>query len=328
MKIEKLSASSYKSWDNCQNAYFIENVLGWRFPPKKAADTGTIAHAALETLAYIKLAKQQGWLQSDTEIGFINIENFCIDEIIEKTYQLYIQKEQFKEHEWTDKDFKDITRYVYVVLDHNNSQFNPLKRHIIGIEQYIKLEINEEWALLPDNSQFKITGFIDLVTQIDHDTLEIIDYKTGRMTDFFSGEDIDFNYLAKKDMQMRFYHWAIAEKYGCDKIYALTMFFLKYSKPITVTFSCDDLIETKERIKNRFLEIKDTLNPKLNRTWRCTKFCPFGKNTFENTQINPIIQFMNNGIANLGNYCTICDQVKFEVDRKGLEWTTNNMKKS
>lgn len=327
MLINKLSASSYKLWDNCQLAYFIDQVLGWRFPPIKAADTGTIAHAVLETLAAIKLAQQNSQRKVDTELGKISTSKFDIDNILSQIYQLYITKAPFNKHQWAETDFKEIKKYVYVVLEHNNQQFNPLQRHILGIEEYIKLEISEDWAVLPDNSTFKITGFVDLITQINDDTIEIIDYKTGQMKDFFSQQDIDFDYLLKKDIQLRFYHWAIAEKYGYNKTYILTMFFLKYAKPITISFGYQDLIETKNRIKNKFLEIKRNNKPELNRTWRCTRFCPYGKNTFEQTSVVPLTQFVDNGIAKIGDNCTICDQTKFEIDRRGLEWVTNNLKK-
>ena len=305
-------------------AYYIEYMLNWRYRPGKSADIGTIAHAALEIVAQIKLAKQNRSRNAKTEIGKINVNKFDMNNIIDRTYAFYTSKPEYQNNVWTDKDLRDVRKYVNVVLTHNNEQFNPLKRNIISTEEYLKLEIKEPWAVLPNGDNFKVTGFIDLVTQIDENSYEIIDYKTGKLNDFLTGQEINETFL-RNDIQLRLYHLAVAEKFGCDKNYLLTMFFLKYSKPITIALSCDDIIETKEKIKKRFLEIFNTKIPKLNRTWKCTKFCNYGKNTFQDTSVLPIIQFMDNGIARSGQNCTICDQVNLEINRRGPNWVEDNM---
>jgi hypothetical protein len=282
MEIKKISASSYKLESHCQMAWFIQQVLNWQFRPGKAADLGTITHAALEILAEIRLGQQQNIISIETEIGHINVSDFDIDDIVNRTFHFYVEKPEYKNNPWTNKDLFQVRKYVDVVLNHNNGQFNPLTRVVESTEKYISFEIQEPWAILPDNSYLRITGFVDLVTRVNYNTLEITDYKTGSLTDFHSGADIDVAY-AMKDIQLRLYHMALSEEFGCDNNYLLTLFFLKHSKPITVSFDCSSLEETKGMIKEKFLKILNTKIPRLNKTWKCKKFCEYGKNTFENT---------------------------------------------
>lgn len=261
----------------------------------------------------------------ETDIGEISTNKYDIENIRDKIYYLY-STIKMKHHKWTNADYKDVKKYVDVVLTHNNGQYNPLNKDIIGTEQYINFEIQENWSILPDGSNLRITGFIDLVDKFDENTYEITDYKTGQLKDFLTGQEINSKTL-KDDIQFQLYHLALADKYGCDKNYLLTMFFLKFAKPITITLSCDDLENTKQKIKNRFIEIHNTQYPKLNRGFKCTRFCDYGKKTFEGTEIKPIIQFLDNGIAANGQPCKICDQVYLEIQRRGPKWVQENMKK-
>lgn len=326
MDISKISASSYKLHSHCQMAYFISNLLKWQFRPGKAADLGTICHAVLEALALIKLGKQDNLVSVTTEQGLvINTSQYNIENIVEETYAYFTNLKEYQNQKWEVKDLKDIKKYVLIVLNHNNGQFNPLNKEIISTEQRIDFQIKEPWALLPDQTYLRITGFVDLVTRISIDTIEITDYKTGSLTDFHSGATIDIEY-AMKDIQLRLYHMALAEKFGCDNNYLLTLFYLKHAKPITVSFDCNTIEETRAMLKLKFLEIVNTGIPKRNRSWKCKKFCEFGKNTFDGVQVKPIQQFLDGQITYPGVNMCICDQVHFEINRRGLGWAQENLK--
>ena len=324
MDIKKLSASSYKRWDFCQMAYTIENLLGYRFPPGKAANVGTISHSILEILAKIKLGIQKNEKEVDTSIGKIRTDKYDLIHIMEKSYNDYIVK--VPHLKWESKDYQDVKKYVFNALNHNNGLYSPLNKNIISTEQYIKVPVNENWAILSDQQQLNITGFVDLVTQVNKDTIEITDYKTGALTDFLTGQEITSDSL-KDDIQLRFYHLAMSELFGCNNNYLLTMFFLKFSKPITISFSCYDLEETKNKIKKRFLEIYNTKLPKLNKSWKCRKFCDYGKTEWKgNNGLPKTIQFMPGQVSEEGSPMCICDAVNFEMNRRGLDWTIENMK--
>ena len=321
MLIDKLSASSYKKWSFCQQAFYIENILQHRFPGGKAANLGSAVHTVLEILAQAKLAKQKNELIINTELGELNHNNINIDSLIEQTYQLYSSKEDLKHLNWIEKDYKDIKKYVYKAINHNNGYFNPLNRKIISTEQYINLKIQDSWAVLPDQSQFRITGFIDLITECNTNCLEITDYKSGNPNqDFLSGQKIDEKFLFN-DIQLRLYHFACCELYGYDKNYLITLFYLQ-GGPITISFTSEDARETKDRIKKRFLEIFNSKIPKLNKSFKCTRFCDYGKNSPDQAPI----QFLDGQISSVGTKMCWCDYVKFETDRRGLQWVQDNLK--
>lgn len=324
MHIEKLSPSSFKQWSGCQQAWFISNQLSWRFE-KKSASLGTIVHAVLETLAIIKKSQQDKESVADTEIGAVSNSNFDIDIITDEIYKLYTEKPELKELGWTDKEYKDVKKYVTKALTYNNESFNPLKRKIVATERYIKIPVDESWATLSSGKQLAITGIIDLVTDIGSNTLEIVDWKTGQPnTDFLTGAKIDTLFL-KEDIQLRIYHYGCSKIYGEKNNYIFTLFFLQKG-PITISFSPEDLDETKERIKKRFLEIHKTQIPKLTKSWKCTRFCDYGKNVWKKDGVPTPIQFLDNQITPIGEKMCICDMVTYETNRRGMQWVIDNMK--
>ena len=307
-------------------AYFINQNLKWRFPSNKGAALGSCVHKVLEYFAHIKLAQQQNKSMVLLDIGEINISDFDILSIIDKTYQYFTSQDTMKHIQWSDKEYKTYKTYVNTAITHNNGYFNPLKKNIIALEQYINYTIDENWAILPDGSNLRITGIIDLVLQDNDNTIQIWDWKTSStLSDFNTGETIDLDYL-QKDIQLMLYALVAPKIYGEDKNYICTMFFLKQKTPLSVAFSHEELKLAFNKIKHRFLEISKCSLPKLNRTWKCTKTCDFGKNTFENTKIKPISQFLPNGIAPIGSPMTICDQTFFELNRRGLNWVIENLK--
>lgn len=309
-------------------SYYINNILNWRFPVGKAAQLGTIVHAILETIAKIKLARQTSLSTTETKIGVINVDNIDINYIINEIYQQYIILPDFEPNNWTKSDFNKIKKYTFNVLNYNNGYFNPLNRTIISAEEYINFEIKEPWALLPDNKYLRLTGIIDLVCQIDQQTIEVIDYKTSSsLTDFHTGTAINEEFVMR-DIQLRFYHYALVRRFGTKYTYIFTLFYITHNTPITILLEDKDVLETEELIKTKFNTILSTTIPKLNRTWKCTRFCPYGKNTFKDTFILPLIQTSSTELVPIGNQMTICEQVHFEFLNKGHAWVEQNMTKT
>jgi hypothetical protein len=72
------SSSALGSWDYCQQSYFIDYVLGWKFGANLKADLGTTCHKVFEVLANIKLALQANKDATriiDEELGEVNFSN-------------------------------------------------------------------------------------------------------------------------------------------------------------------------------------------------------------------------------------------------------------
>ena len=224
MIITYLRSSSYGTHSMCEQQYFIEYVLGLRSPSNKKADKGTIVHKVLEILALMKHGTQQG-LQSveDDIVGIIDIkkhdmcDSIFVHEIADKVYNFYTS--QFIHHEWTSTDKKDCINWINQALTHNNRMFDPRHRIIIQPEQKFDITINKDWAKYDFKTNkdhvtgnLAIKGTIDLITEVNKDTLEVIDWKTGKRLDWATGE-IKTPEKLQKDAQLRMYHYAISILY-------------------------------------------------------------------------------------------------------------------
>jgi hypothetical protein len=56
----------------------------------------------------------------------------------------------------------------------------------------------------------------------------------------------------------------------------------------------------------------------------CTKLCHFGKTTFENTNIDPIIEYRDNQITPFGKHMTKCEQIRHEIELHGMDHVVQN----
>src|SRR5690606_40112648 len=121
-------------------------------------------------------------------------------------------------------------------------------------------------------------------------------------------------------------HYAATKIYGEDKDYLVTIFFLKTKTPITIMFHNGDIIDTKQKIRDRLIQISKDNSPRRNISWKCRKYCDYGKNTFEGTDIVPLQQVHGDGIAREGDIMTVCDQVHYELGRFNMNWDEENMK--
>ncbi len=321
MKIKKISPSSYNSWDGCQHRYFLEQNLKYTFPAGKAADIGTVVHKVLEILALVQLKIQE---QDNTPLKVkdteIDIDNYTITEL------LHLSMSGFKEGYFDGKDIETMQEYLKRALSFNNGEYDPRNRKILAPEKRVKVEIPEEWAKNYDGSQFYLSGIVDLVTEVDENTIEIIDYKTGQPKDWNTGKVKKYKDFFE-DPQLRFYHWAATRVYGEYKNFIVSILFFKTQDYFSIPFSSKDLEKTEQLLKDRYHEIKNCNIPKLNISWKCTKFCPFGKLTTEGTNLPQLTQEEIGGIASRGSPMTMCDCSIYNIHLHGIDYVEENMGK-
>ena len=126
-----------------------------------------------------------------------------------------------------------------------------------------------------------IKGTIDLVTRIDNDTIEVIDWKTGRRLDWATGEEKTYDKL-REDAQLLLYNYAISKMYPDYKQAIMTIFYVKDGGPFSMCFDSKDQKNFLEMLRVRFEEIKKNNVPQLlsqdRSHWKCTKLCHFYKN--------------------------------------------------
>lgn len=144
-------------------------------------------------------------------------------------------------------NFEDDLKLTYDTINKEDSYLN---RKIIGAEVPFNM----------DFEGFRVRGFIDLVTEVDEETLEVVDYKTGNYTK--NGED------AFKDLQMRIYSMVIKILYPQYKYVLMTLYYLR-KRPITVIFTKEDDEKTKQFLESSYKKIVESVNPPRQKSFKC-----------------------------------------------------------
>ena len=308
----------------CEQQYFIEYVLGWRGPSNKKADKGTIVHKVLEILAFIKKAKQDNITNIVDDIaGNIDIDEYDLKQIFDKVYLHYTTNNNH--HDWVAKDESECWKWVNKTLEFNNGMFDPRNRDILCPEQHFDFIIEKPWAKYkfdtnegPLEGHLALKGTIDLITKIDDNFIEIIDWKTGRRLNWATGKEKTQECL-ENDPQLRIYHYAVSHLYPDVDNIMITINYINDGGPFSMCFQKKDLIKTEIMLKDKFEIIKHTKRPRLHKTWMCKKLCHFGKTTFDNTGIIPIEEYRDYQVTNQGQIMSKCEQIHHDVELHGMD---------
>lgn len=276
MKVVKCSASAIGLYNHCPFSYYMHYILGMESKAGKAALQGTIVHRALEWMA--KLRKR-----GKTNVDPMWLLDRAWDEHIAASPEIEIRKVTTRIDKNTGEfkeaaDFKKCRVAMEVVLA--DPYVNPYESKVIDCERWFALEMpGDEWKCLDKDGnehQFAVRGFIDLVNEIDEDTIEIIDYKTGSRKDFYTQQPID-EALLMREVQPRLYHLAAYFLYPQYKNILITFYYTNSGGPITIALSQDDLTMTIAALYRFMTTVgRDTLI-RRNRWWTC-KMCSFERN--------------------------------------------------
>lgn len=332
MIVTYFRSSSYNTHSMCEQQFFGEYVLGWRGLSGQKADKGTIVHKVLEILAMIKQGQQNNISHiNDKEfLGEIDINNYSLNTIIEKVYKHY--SEANSHHKWSIKDYKDCHSWVYKAIEFNGGMFDPRNRHILCPEQHFDITIKKPWAAYsydtPDGKlegYLAIKGTIDLITLLNDQTIEIVDWKTGRRLDWATGQEKTQEKL-EKDPQLRIYHYAISHLYPHIDHIIFSIYFINDGGPFSICFDKSDIPETEDMLRKKFEIVKNTKKPRLHKSWMCSKLCHFGKTTFENTSVTPMVEYRSNQITPVGQIVCKCEQIKHDIDLHGMDVVVNSYK--
>ena len=255
-----IRSSSMVNYKFCEMQYFMTYVLGFKSDSGKKAELGTIVHKVMEVIAGLKKCEQDNPKRktiecTDEVTGKVRIkkEELYTDDFLRKLEDLsYNKYVEASNHHWTKGDRKEVTRLVDIIMEHG--VFDPRKRDILEPEPHFDLTIDEPWAKYDFvdgqgqhiQGQLAIKGTIDLVTTIDDETIEVIDWKTGMRKDWATGE-VKSKEKLQNDPQLLLYHYAISRLYPQYKNVIMTIYYVKDGGPFTMFFDDSD--------KDRFLDI-------------------------------------------------------------------------
>lgn len=239
-----------------------------------------------------------------------------IQDMIDRTIPLY------KDDSWQPIDIKHVNNFVWMETEYENGLYDPRNLKIVSPEQHFDFTLEREWSWYEFEFDGKIVsghlaikGTIDLITELDSDTLEIIDFKSGSRLDWGTGEVKTYDML-QKDPQLMLYYYAATRLYPGKNI-IITIFFVRDGGPFTICFEPHHLDVVEETLKKHYLEVSANQNPKLRSLrqtdFQCTKLCNFYKNNQPGSHKN-ICRFIHDEIEAIG-----MDEVIDKYKNKGFD---------
>lgn len=318
-----IRSSSYGAYEYCALKYFFNYVLGWSEPPNSKAQMGTVVHKVMEVLAVCKKTlqdeenpKKTKFSFTDEHIGEISFTKKSlftkdfVSNVLDKSFDHYSQKDTT--NNYGEKEYNTCAEWVDMGLEYNDGQFDPRNRIITAPEMEFDLPIMEDWALDQNGNRLAIKGTIDLVTQVGEDTLEVVDYKTGKRINWATGEEKTFEKL-HDDAQLLLYYYAISKLFPQYKYVIMTIFFIRDGGPFSLCFDESDYSKFLSKLEKRYKEILNDSSPKpINKErsdFRCHRLCHFYKNRWP------------------GSNQTMCHYVEDQIKVYGLDQAIIKCKK-
>lgn len=333
MLVEYIRSSSYSNWEFCQMQYFITYVLGYTGPSGQKAELGTIVHKVMECLANLKKAEQDLTGRKaklsfvDDAVGLVEVNksklrtDAFVDTLIERSKEHYIKDSV---HKWQPRHSREIKELTYKILAWSKGMFDPRNRDVLYPEPHFDITIDEPWAEFegkdtdgkPVKGKLSIKGTIDLVTTVDDDTIEVIDWKTGQRKNWATGAVKDLDALAK-DPQLLLYFYAISHMFPQYKNAIMTIFFVRDGGPFSLCFDTSDHDRFLDMLRKRFETIKNSTNPTVlpyrdhatKPNWKCSRLCHFYKNNWPGTETR------------------MCNHVQNTINTKGMDHAVKNLTK-
>jgi len=271
---------------------------------------GTAVHKSLQLLGLRKLAEQNKEKFFEDEVGSKwKIKDGTPEKTIKAAIDYYEPRYRFK---WTDEDKEECLDLVRKAIEFNDGEFNPLTSNVVSVEKPFDIELSDRWAayefkykdeVLKGNLRLK--GTIDFLESPQMGVLHLVDYKTGGYLTVWPTKKVkDYDYFRNEDIQLRLYYLALSEILPEYKRILISIFYIRLGKAFTICFEPEDIIKTKEMIRENFEKVKNTIRPQLNKGFWCNKLCAYGMN------------------KQPGSDLTICEFMKKEIYQIGIQKTT------
>ena len=265
MNITSLRGSSANTWQDCQLKYFLNYVCD--IPSKGTIKThcGTIVHHVLEIMARSRR------LGNHTKTRWYNNPEKLMD-VVWKRYTQRVHPN----FAWTKAEYNFCLKSVHAVL---NTDYHPFKANVIATEKQFQLQVKRS-----PFKDFELRGTIDFIAELDSTTLSVVDYKSGKRSDWISGAVKELEHF-KKDLQFQLYNLVLKVLYPQYKVRVFTVFYTSDGGPFTFYFTEEEEKEAWEKIRRIYSEIlasemperlKDDYTRKATH-WKCKNVCQFGR---------------------------------------------------
>lgn len=300
MKLNGLSASKVKTYKQCPFKFYMNYHLNIDLGTSFAAEQGSLVHIIFEKFgearrdgikdSYIESHWYEEMLYAYKEEEIWKLSKNALERKKECESCNYflngscdIVGKSIESFDGCPKDeWEDAISLVGKIINDTTIK-SPLNKKIIDIEQLFEFKIKHKDEEIP------VIGLMDVVSELNKETLEISDYKSGKHI-------MSYNECLK-DPQLLIYHLAARKKYSQYKNIFVTIYYLR-KEPITLAFSEKDEINTENALIKYWELIKNNDTPKR----RCDR--PDGSVNFDfmcKYMCNPTIcaihyeNFKNNG---------------------------------
>lgn len=275
MDIEIISPSQYSTYDWCEWKWALQYDLKFKDFAGHSALAGTIAHDVLEVLSNARIAKR------DPASKLWNH-----DLLFEWAFNNHTSNDKINGPKLIKdkKKIKDVKAGIEWLLAGSHS---PKTANTIHAEHEFCIEFKSpEWSIgvMPDGTTkyFKFRGKIDRLDDHGGGVLEIVDYKSGKRSNWPPGKSENQRKEVEdfyNDIQCLGYYYAAKELYPEAKSILVTFIFIVDKSHVTLSLTDVDIERFKNKLLNRLLHIKQNNNPTRSQSWACKHICSFGDKT-------------------------------------------------
>ncbi|NMB92141.1 MAG: PD-(D/E)XK nuclease family protein [Parcubacteria group bacterium] len=268
----RISYSSLENFKNCPLKYKYSEIDKIKEPKTKEAIFGNYIHQVLKW--FYQQDPHFPTLEGLLEYYYNHWPTSTGKPQKEKAY---LRSQGFS---WQDEhEEKDYFQEGMRILEEYYKKNFPPKSIIMDLETKFEAVVDET----PNEPGGKhiLTGVIDRIDKLPDDTIEIIDYKTGKRIP--SQNDVDTN------LQLSIYALGLQRKWPKIKLenLRLSLYFLKFGEKIETSKTQEDIIKTQEKIIDLIHQIqKSSFEPKSSPLCNWCGYrplCPLWRHLYEDT---------------------------------------------
>lgn len=284
MIITYLRSSSIGTYELCARQFLLRYITGFEDKGNKAAHKGSIIHKVLEALALVNLAKRnnQNFIDDGEVYQSLPLDLCQPDYLTELSYKYYTQV--FSGFQWLETDLKDCLSWVNKAISYKDGVFDPRNLNIISPELHFDITIEKEWAKYDYtlkgekiSGYLGIKGTIDNVIDAGNNTIEILDWKSGKYRkNWATGKTKELEDF-QHDTQLLLYVYAIYNKFPNIQSIIFTIYYINAGGPFTVAFDRSYIQIAEDMIREKFEKIKNDNEAQLTPNKDiCSFLCKYG----------------------------------------------------
>jgi len=181
-KVLEVLAGLKQGYQNDGRYYYLDDALGEvTFTHDELYNEVELSDDEVDTVNKSRIDKNIYLWNVKIKYGHKRAGSVAVETLIRKSFEHYSAKSI---HCFSNADFSTSRNFSWIALEHQNRAYDPRFRTIHAPESKFDIEIKRPWAkykyLVGDQTlegNLFIKGTIDLITEIDKDTLEVVDWK-------------------------------------------------------------------------------------------------------------------------------------------------------